>query len=198
MVLVCEFIEGAITVPFVFRNSLPCLVSFLFAGEYRSFVYVCVCLKSGVDRERLEFGRSAVDVAIRADAGQSRIEGVFVFQQSASDFYGVFPRIEGAEGIVEFGIRTLYKCICLNIEGCSECASTIGRCTDTSLYLNTFNTGSEVGQVHKKGTHAFGIIERYPIQGDIDTLIVRSPNAHRRITYPCSGIGANDYTRSLF
>ena len=92
-------------------------------------------------------------------------------------------------------IRFSDKFTSLHIDASSESTRTIGRCTGTTLHLHVFYTRSKIRKIYPKHRMTFGIVNRYPIGGNIDSCTICTSNSDRSITDASTGITRTDSTR---
>ena len=83
------------------------------------------------------------------------------------------------------------------VNGSTKSSRTIARGSHTSLHLYTVYGGSEIGHIYKKRTHAFCIIIRNTIEGNIDAGGIGSPDSHAGITYAIACIRIYYHGRHL-
>ena len=83
------------------------------------------------------------------------------------------------------------------VNGSTKSSRTIARGSHTSLHLYTVYGGSEIGQIYKEGTHAFCIIIRNTIEGNIDAGGIGSPDSDAGITYAITCIRIYYHGRHL-
>ena len=126
---------SSVLLHFFLAGIIPGMIRFLFSAESDELHRSVVGEISPLCIKRIKVYRSPVDVSVRTDVGQAGIEGPMVVQQSGTEFYRFFVRIEGSVRSIQFGIRLHRNPLRLHIHAGTESTGTVGRSSRTALHL---------------------------------------------------------------
>ena len=128
-------------IPFhaTFRRSPPRLVSNFLTYECIGFDGSFAPDPLSLQEERLQIRASSIDVSIRLNVGQARIEEEVVLQTTGSHFDRVLHGVERPVRIVQTCVRLLVQIIRFDIDTSTKGRSTIRRCSHPALDLDIFN-----------------------------------------------------------
>ena len=178
-------------------NAGPCLIRFFYISECLEADQGVVSVIGGGTEIRMHVGCRPVDISVALNIGVAGIEHKMVVQQSGSQLDRVFHSPERTSRKRIFGVRFQIRFLCLHSYGGTESGSSVGGCSGTSLYLYIIDGRGEVGHVRPKDGMRFGVVDRYAVDRDVNTVGICSADTEAGITDTCPCIRGHDDGRRL-
>ena len=66
----------------------------------------------------------------------------------------------------------------------TKSARAVGRCTHTPLYLDALQCVGEVGKIDPVDLLALGVVQRHPVEGDIDACGIGAADSEKGVAHP--------------
>ena len=156
------------------RDTRICKICLCLTSK-REQLHRCIpAIISSLKHIGLQIGCTALDVAIRADMGQSRIDCPVASHQSRTDVYGLLVRIIRTVGERRRASKRGRRRCRSHIYRTAKGSRAIGQQACATLNLHILHRRDKIGGIIPIGRVRVGIVERYTIESHVDTRCIRA------------------------
>ena len=161
------------------RHIVPRLVGALVAAESKQAHHGGPAIEGARRVVRRHVGLGAVDVSAAANQRIASVEHEMVAQQARVASERGLEGVERAARRLDFEVGRHARTLRLQADGGAESPRAVGRRAHAALDLHLLERRCEVGHVDPKDALRFGVVERHPVDRDVDAVVARAAHAER-------------------